>query len=163
MTASEPAHPIPAATAALFGSVLGPWPDPVALDVEHHESIDCGTYVREKISYALTVGQRVSAYVCVPKSGAVRAAVFCHHQHAGNFALGKSEVVGLAGDPDQAYASDLAERGFVTLAPDAIGFEERNWSPDGQANVTWFELATRLVEGKTLLATCLHDVRVGLD
>lgn len=143
--------------------MLGPWPDPVDLDVHHHGSVDCGTYVREKISYAVTLGQRVSAFVCVPQGGGRRAAVFCHHQQASNFALGKSEVVGLAGDPDQAYASELAELGFVTLAPDAIGFEECNWSPDRQSNVTWFELTTRLVQGKTLLATCLNDVRVGMD
>lgn len=66
--------------------------------------------------------------------------MFRHHQHAGNFGLGKSEVVGLAGDPDQGYARELAEAGFLTFAPDAIGFEERNWSPDGRSDVTWFEL-----------------------
>ncbi len=47
--------------------------------------------------------------------------MFCHHQHAGEFGLGKSEVVGLAGDPDQNYASELAELEFVTIAPDASG------------------------------------------
>ena len=39
-----------------------------------------------------------------------------------------SEVVGLKGDADQAYASELAERGYVVIAPDALAFEERNWS-----------------------------------
>ncbi|MCW3815534.1 dienelactone hydrolase family protein [Micromonospora sp. DR5-3] len=143
---------------------LGPRPERVPLDVRVLESVDCGSYVREKVSYAVTADQRVSAYVCVPK-GADRSlpGVFCHHQHAGQFALGKSEVVGLAGNPDQAYARELAERGFVTIAPDAIGFEERNWSPDGRSNVTWFELSTRLVQGRTLLASCLHEVSVALD
>jgi dienelactone hydrolase len=46
--------------------------------------------------------------------------------------------------------------------PDALAFEERNWSnPSGEAE--YFELATRLVQGKTLLAKCLHDVSVALD
>ncbi|MEU8660982.1 dienelactone hydrolase family protein [Actinoplanes philippinensis] len=147
-----------------FRSFLGPAPATCDLAVETLERIDCGRYVREKIRYSVGPETRVSAYVCVPHglAGPVPA-VFCHHQHASRFDLGKSEVVGLAGDPDQAYAHELAERGFVTIAPDAIGFEERNWSPDGAGNVTWFELSTRLVRGETLLATCLHEISVALD
>lgn len=149
---------------AAFGEFLGPWPEPVALELQHLEQVDCGRYVREKINYAVTSGHRISAYICVPKSTTVpMPAVFCHHQHASRFDLGKSEVVGLVGDPDQAYAHELAEAGFITIAPDAIGFEERNWSPDRAANVSWFESATRLVQGRTLLASCLHDISVALD
>ncbi|MFD2796438.1 dienelactone hydrolase family protein [Promicromonospora vindobonensis] len=87
--------------------------------------------------------------------------VFCHHQHAGQFDLGKSEVCGLRGDPDQVYAVELAQRGFVTIAPDAIGFEDRNWA-DGQ-NVTWFEQSSRIVVGRTLLAACLQEISLALD
>jgi hypothetical protein len=43
-------------------------------------------------------------------------AIFCHHQHAGNFRIGKSELVGLDGDPNQAYAEELAERGYITFS-----------------------------------------------
>jgi hypothetical protein len=47
------------------------------------------------------------------KNGAAQRVpvIFCHHQHSGQFDLGKSEVVGLRGDPDQAYAAELARRG----------------------------------------------------
>jgi len=76
--------------------------------------------------------------------------------------LGKSEVVGLVGNPDQAYGAELAERGYVVMAPDALAFEERNWSAiEGQAE--YYELASRLVRGQTLLGKVLHDVRVALD
>jgi dienelactone hydrolase len=143
---------------------LGPFPTKVDLAVECLERVDCGRYVREKVRYAVGPEERVSAYVCVPHDLAGPApAVFCHHQHASRFGLGKSEVVGLAGDPDQAYAHELAERGFVTIAPDAIGFEERNWSPGGASNISWFELSTRLVRGQTLLASCLHEISTALD
>lgn len=141
--------------------LVGPARNRVPLDVEVLEHVDCGSYVREKISYAVADGERVPAYLCQPKAPGPRPAVFCHHQHAGRFHLGKSEVVGLRGDPDLAYAHELAERGYVAIAPDAIGFEERNWSGDG--NVTWFELSTRLVQGRTLLADCLAEVSAALD
>jgi hypothetical protein len=36
---------------------------------------------------------------------------------AGQLNPGKSEVVGLAGNPDQAYGAELAERGYPHHAP----------------------------------------------
>lgn len=87
--------------------------------------------------------------------------IFCHHQHGGRFDLGKSEVVGLRGDPDQAYAAELARRGYLTIAPDAIGFEDRNWA-DG-SNIGRFELSSRLVAGRTLLADLLQEVSLAID
>lgn len=157
--ASSPRSLVP-----LLARFLGPMPPPVAPDVQVLETADAGRYFRHKITYAVDPEERISAYLCVPKDVRVPApAVFCHHQHAGQFDLGKSEVVGLRGDPDQAYASELAELGFVTIAPDAVGFEERNWSSSGTENVGWFELSTRLVRGQTLLAKCLSDVGAALD
>jgi dienelactone hydrolase len=71
-------------------------------------------------------------------------------------------VVGLAGNPDQAYGAELAKRGYVVMAPDALAFEERNWSAPG-GHAEYYELASRLVRGQTLLRKVLHDVRVALD
>lgn len=144
--------------------LLGPWPKKEALDAEVLDVEDLGSYERETVRYSVSASERIAAFVNVPKRrDAPLPAVFCHHQHASTFDLGKSEAVGLAGDPDQAYAHELAEQGFVTIAPDAIGFEDRNWSPDGRANVTWFELSRRLVQGRTLLASCLHEVATAID
>jgi dienelactone hydrolase len=144
-------------------NLVGEFPSGVSLDVKILEKIDCDSYVREKIEYSTEKNERVRAYVCVPKNiNGKLPAVFCHHQHAGQFELGKSEVVGLAGDPDQAYAKELAEKGYLTFSPDAIAFEERNWS--GKSGQTeYYELTTRLVKGTTLMAKVLHDVSVGLD
>ena len=144
--------------------LLGPFPKIVDLKAETIDREDCGSFIREKVTYMVEEGERVSAYVCVPKNiQGVVPAIFCHHQHAGNFALGKSEVVGLDGDPNQAYAKELAERGYITFAPDAIAFEDRNWSDDKGGKPEYFELASRLVQGKTLMAKALHDVSAGLD
>jgi len=143
--------------------LLGPFPTKVDLKPEVTEREDCGSFVREKVSYNVESGERISAYVCVPKHVQRSVpAIFCHHQHAGNFVLGKSEVVGLGGDSNQAHAKELAELGYITFSPDAIAFEERNWGGDS-GNAEYYELASRLVRGETLMAKALHDVSVGID
>jgi len=143
--------------------LLGPFPGRVPLDAHTLEIGDCGSYVREKVSYCTEGEERISAYVCIPKERSAKTpAVFCHHQHNFEFTLGKSEVVGLVGNPDQAYARELAQRGFITFAPDAIAFEERNWS-GGTFEAEYYELASRLVRGQTLLAKVLHDAGIGVD
>ncbi|HMS25281.1 MAG TPA: dienelactone hydrolase family protein [Acidimicrobiia bacterium] len=146
-----------------FLDLVGPMPNKTDLNTEVLESVDCGSYTREKVEYSVELNDRVRAYVCIPKNiDEGVPAIFCHHQHNGEFDWGKSEVVGLVGDPEQAYAVELAERGYITLAPDAIAFEERNWSP-GSGRAEIFELTSRLIKGKTLLAKVLHDMSVGLD
>ena len=146
-----------------LAAAIGKFPDKVPLRPATLECVDCGTYRREKVEYFTEPVETIRAYICIPKSaGPGTPAIFCHHQHAWNFALGKSEVVGLAGDSDQNYAAELAERGYITFAPDAIGFEERNWS-EGTFRAAYFELTSRLVAGRTLLAKVLHDASVGID
>lgn len=144
--------------------LIGPFPTKVDLNVEIHESTDCGAFIREKVEYSAEAGDRIPAYILIPKNlKSYAPAIFCYHQHAGNFALGKSEVVGLSGDHNQALAVELVQRGYVTIVPDAIAFEERNWTEDKSGRAEYFELSTRLVRGHTLLAKVLHDVSVGID
>src|SRR5215469_7127063 len=115
--------------------LLGPFPVRCPLDAVLLETADCGSYVRETIEYAVEADERIKSFLLVPKHiNRSIPAIFAHHQHASQFHLGKSEVVGLKGDANQAYASELAERGYVVIAPDALAFEERNWSsPSGYA------------------------------
>jgi dienelactone hydrolase len=141
--------------------VLGPTRPATLGQVDVLAEVQCDGYVRRVVGYDVPSG-RASAFVCVPDAAARPVpVVFCHHQHAGQFDLGKSEVVGLRGAPDQAYAAELARRGYLTIAPDAIGFESRNWA-DG-ANIGWFELSSRLVVGRTLLADLLQEVSLAID
>ncbi|MCA9081770.1 MAG: acetylxylan esterase, partial [Planctomycetaceae bacterium] len=90
-----------------------------SLDVEIEEEVDCGTYVRRRISYASEPGGRVPAYLLIPKQllgGEAKApAVLCLHPT--NNINGHDVVVGLGEVPNRNYAQELAERGYVTLAP----------------------------------------------
>jgi len=146
-----------------LAKLIGPNPPRCALNPTILSEVDCSTYVRQTVEYAVEEAERVKSSVLLPKNASGAApSVIAHHQHAGQFNLGKSEVVGLAGNPDQAYGAELAERGYIVMAPDALGFEERNWSATtGQAE--YYELANRLVRGQALLGKVLHDVRVAFD
>ncbi len=134
-------------------------PKPLAVTVKSEE-LEAG-YLRRHVTYPIG-SERASLFVCLPLGMSEAAPIiFCHHQHAGQFDLGKSEVCGLRGDPDQAYAAELAQRGFITIAPDAIGFEDRNWA--GSQNISWFELSSRIVMGRCLLGDCLREISIALD
>ena len=145
-----------------FADLLGAWPTRVAPAGRLVDRVPGEGYVRERVTYEVEPGERVAAFVLVPKATGPHPAVFAHHQHADDYALGKSEVVGLCGDPEQALGVELVRRGYVVLAPDAVGFEERN--QDGGTSRTCAQaLARRLLVGQTLLGKALHDVRAGLD
>lgn len=119
-----------------FVSVSGPLPDATKrcdLAVEVLEEVDAGSYVRRLITYQAEPGSRVPAYLCVPKTllaGEKKApAVLCLHPT--DNVIGHKVVVGLGGKPNRQYAAELAERGFVTLAPSYPLLA--NYQPDLQA------------------------------
>jgi dienelactone hydrolase len=119
--------------------------------------------VREKVSYAVERGERVQAYLFLPETPGPHPAVLCIHQHHRQFHLGKSEPAGLAGDPEQFYALELAARGYVTLAADAIGFEDRQHPVLQGQDYERFEANKRLTEGSCLQAKMLWDLMRALD
>jgi dienelactone hydrolase len=144
-------------------SLLGEMPTKAELKLNVLEEVDCGAFVRKKIGYSSEAGETIPAFLCIPKNISTSIpAIYCFHQHAGNWLLGKSEVVGLAGSPDQAYAKELAERGYVTLAPDAVCFEERADTADPVRHHA-HQLHTRLMRGQTLLGKVLFDMSAGID
>jgi len=146
-----------------FRKLIGPLPDRGPPNKQVLSKKQCDGYTLFEIEYDVEPGERIRAYLLKPLNFTNRLpAIFCHHQHASNFELGKSEPAGLEGDPDQAIAPELARRGYVVLVPDAIAFEDRNWSyPTGRAE--YHELVSRLVQGKTLIAKVLGDVSAGID
>lgn len=143
--------------------LLGKMPARSALQPKSLERIPLQGFVREKVSYQVEPGQRVSAYLFLPEGEGRRPAVLCIHQHNREFHLGKSEPAGLSGNPEQYFALELAKRGYVTLAPDAICFEERQHPSLRGADFERFEATRRLAEGSCLQAKMVWDLQRALD
>ncbi len=110
--------------------VMGPLPGGerrVPLDVQIVETIDEPAYLRKKVTFATEPGDRVPAWLLIPKNGQSRhPAVLCLHQTT---RIGKDEPVGLGGKPNLRYAKELAERGYVAIAPDYPNFGEYKVDP----------------------------------
>ena len=82
---------------------------------------------RKKINYDSGDGDSVPAYLFIPHNQPSRnRAVLCLHQTT---QVGKAEPAALSGKPNLHYALELAERGFVTLAPDYPNFGDYKYDP----------------------------------
>jgi dienelactone hydrolase len=127
---------------------------------------DLGEILREKVTYAVGDGERVPAYLFLPKAGVPPfPAVLCHHAHAMQYHVGKDGPAGLAAAHDPPYAPELARRGCVALVPDALCFNERR-DPAGMLKASAyekFEAMTRIAEGRTLPGKFVADARRALD
>jgi len=103
--------------------VMGQHPCPaklVPLEPEISEEVHGEVWTRQKLTFASELGDRVPAYLFIPDGVAAPGpAMLCLHQTT---AIGKSEPAGLGGLENLHYARELAERGFVTLAPDYPGY-----------------------------------------
>jgi acetyl esterase/lipase len=117
--------------------VMGPLPGAdrrPPLQVRTLESVRETHYTRSKILLLVEADDWLPAWLLVPH--AVRpadaadrsraAAVLVLHQTT---RVGKDEPAGLAGNPDLHIARHLAERGYVTLAPDYPGYGEYRCDP----------------------------------
>ncbi|MFO1063198.1 MAG: alpha/beta hydrolase family protein [Pirellulales bacterium] len=106
--------------------VMGELPNPharVPLDVRIQESVETEKYTRMKIDYAVEPGSRVPAYLLIPH-GLKQAAPAMLCLHPTNFQTGKAQLLGMGGNTSRFYAHELAELGFICLAPDYPGFAE---------------------------------------
>lgn len=99
----------------------------VPADLKVLEEVKVGKLVRRKLSYQTEAKGRVSAYLLLPPEAKKRPAVLCLHQTVN---IGKGEPVGLGGKANLQYALHLAERGFVTFAPDYPSFGDHVWDFD---------------------------------
>jgi dienelactone hydrolase len=113
-------------------SVMGPLPDRTKLaplEIQVLDKVSLGTVVRRKIEYTTEPGYRLRAFLFSPIALDSRKTpgILCLHQ---TVKIGKEEPAGLGGNPNLHYALHLAERGYVTLAPDYPSFGEREYDFD---------------------------------
>jgi dienelactone hydrolase len=124
---------------------------PDVVEVVTGEVVVCDGFRR----VALTIGS-IPAFLLLPDGGGPFPAVLVHHQHANVFSLGKSEVVGLAGEPYQAFGPALARRGVAVLAYDVLTFEDRR-GPGDEWLQHYVAMAHRLVRGVPLMRALQED------
>jgi dienelactone hydrolase len=150
-------------------SVLGAPPDDAPLIPQTVQVEILEGYRREKVRYQVSPNQWAYAYVLIPEGTPPFPAIICHHRHNRDWSVGKSEVVGLKGDPNEAIGLELVKRGYAVLAPDAIAFEERcpkeidHKDPLAAYENNFRELAVRLLRGETLLKKVIWDATRSID
>lgn len=111
---------------AVLSAFLGePTPmTPPAPSAEELGREDMGSYERIHLRIASEADDTIPAYLLRPKEIGDEPApvmIVLHQTQA----PGKAEAVGMTGDPNMHFAKELAERGVMCIAPDAIGFGER--------------------------------------
>lgn len=104
--------------------VMGPLPqiEIGSLDLQILESNELAGIRRHKITFRSEGEDRVPAFLLIPRrlgKGDKSPGILCLHQTT---EVGKREPAGLGGKPNLQYALELAECGFVTLAPDYPNF-----------------------------------------
>jgi dienelactone hydrolase len=99
----------------VMGPVPNQWRD-LPLELRVLEETNLARCVRKKITFRVEPDDQVTAYLLVPldRRGKLPA-MLCLHQTT---EIGKEEPAGLGGNQDLHYALELAERGYITLAPD---------------------------------------------
>ena len=119
---TERRQPIAATIQQILGQPTSLKPPP--LEVRDLGVEKLGGYTRRHVLIRSEPDDWIPAYLLVPdKLAAPRVpAMLCLHQ---TVAQGKEEPCGMKGDPELAFAVELVKRGYVCLAPDAIGFGER--------------------------------------
>jgi pimeloyl-ACP methyl ester carboxylesterase len=178
---------------SVVASWLGRMPFwPIAISQTLLNEWDLGAVRLQKIAYHTEPGMSVRAYLLRPAaaSAAPVPGILALHQHNDEYAAGKSEVVGLVDHADYphlraippeasphppsarvpfAYARELAERGYIVLAPDFLGFEEYRDQDEYYEDPAFIRLYEEMVSSKYLLyGSCLmakhvHDVFVAIS
>ncbi len=114
--------------------LIGPFPNSVQLEPCIEYSVEDGNLIRERVVFNSEDFMSVPCQVLRPKNMKAdrsNPAILCSHGHG---PYGKDPVAGIRSNPDMIhniermnynYAQQMAEAGFLTIAPDLRGFGER--------------------------------------
>jgi len=113
-------------------AVMGPLPADVRdgsgrtrpLDIKVVAEVEQAGIPRQTISFASRNGERVTAYLYIPKGiqpGEKRAAMLALHPTG---TIGK-EIVAGGGKANREYGFELAQRGYIVIAPDYVSFGDQ--------------------------------------
>jgi dienelactone hydrolase len=109
--------------------VMGTLPNPKEksqLEVQVLETEELPTVTRKKILYQAGLGDMIPAYLLVPKNLVRPApAMLCMHGTSG----GRGRTAGIGADYPR-YTLELAERGYVTIAPDYTLLGDNQTDPE---------------------------------
>ena len=107
---------------------MGPLPErsnPPPMDIQVKSQLAGDGFTRLTLSFVPEVGDRLTANLYLPtgaSSSARRPAMLALHQTSPG---GKDDVAAPGGLPNRIYADELAQRGYVVLAPDYPSFGEQ--------------------------------------
>lgn len=141
---------------------LGPSPEKCPTNGKVVESVTFKNYIREKIAYHVESDEVVFAYLLKPIREGIYPTIICHHQHHSDRVYGKEEPTGINGNENLFYGEELVKLGYITFMPDSLAYGERRGKED-PIGYNYWQMATRLVQGKTLLAKNIHDIMQGID
>lgn len=145
-------------------------PHPLHLEEISSEALPWGT--RKLVEYHTTAEERIQAYLLEPLPNHSRnIGILAAHQHNGDWEMGKSEVAGIAGNPDCQYGRELCELGYTVICPDYLGFENRGPSgglrpyENSPRDRAWEEMdfCIQLMHGSSLCAKYIFDSCQALD
>lgn len=110
-----------------------------AFDIKISDSVMEDRFTRYTLSFAVAVNERLPVYLYVPKQrGSIQRIPAMLVLH-GTSALGKGVVDGQGPLPNRAHARELAERGYVVIAPDYPSFgdlKDHNFDTDRYESAT---------------------------
>lgn len=141
-----------------FVESLGGFPSEISdLSPVLLESEDCGTFIRQRIQIQTYPELYMPIYVLIPKERKERSeAVIACHGHG----YGSKDIVGLTKNGEEKtgdkgyqknFAIELVNRGYITVAPELLGFGDRKLIEEAQEPNSCNRLSTFLLAmGQTM-------------